>query len=321
MNAERPRLAARRGFTLVELLVVIGIIAVLVSLLLPALNKAREAANRAYCLSNLRQINTMHRIYATMYKDVCPTVGFDSAGAPGASFYGDLRFAYFISRGQNNPFIPDADTKSTTNPKGVRYRALGMVYPANIMKHDSADAAVTDNTTGRIFFCPSQTNNFHAFNPPGGSAVGNPWPPTSAGGTRASYMYRAADLGTPGYNVCWTLSDQIPPGGSSIFDPWISPLTGSALPNGVTGNLPRVAKLPTFSKLKNQAIVCDLFYNRDRINGAHRVVLNVLYANGGAKTIPIDMVRNEVMAVTGGPGIPANSGDAVRLLWQKFDQQ
>jgi prepilin-type N-terminal cleavage/methylation domain-containing protein len=66
---------SRRAFTLVELLVVIGIIAVLVSILLPALNKARDAANKVACASNIRQLTFATLLYAQENKSVFPRQG------------------------------------------------------------------------------------------------------------------------------------------------------------------------------------------------------------------------------------------------------
>jgi prepilin-type N-terminal cleavage/methylation domain-containing protein/prepilin-type processing-associated H-X9-DG protein len=62
----------RPGFTLVELLVVIGIIAVLMGILMPSLGKAREQANRIKCLANLKQIGSAMFMYANEHKDRLP---------------------------------------------------------------------------------------------------------------------------------------------------------------------------------------------------------------------------------------------------------
>jgi len=58
MNSERicAIMNKRRGFTLIELLVVIAIIAVLMAILMPALNRVREQGKRAVCLSNVKQL-------------------------------------------------------------------------------------------------------------------------------------------------------------------------------------------------------------------------------------------------------------------------
>ena len=75
----------RYAFTLVELLVVIGIIAVLIGILMPALNAARRASLKTQCLSNMRQLGQAEFMYAAEYKGALAT---GRVGDPGAVAYG-----------------------------------------------------------------------------------------------------------------------------------------------------------------------------------------------------------------------------------------
>src|SRR5205823_1151971 len=152
-----PQGLPRRAFTLVELLVVMGIIGTLVAILLPALGVAREAANRTACLSNLRQIGLAMEMYANANRQ---HVLLGSTGSA-------LQENYGVWLGRND-YGQQAD----------QWQPFGVLFYVKLIQ------------TPQVFYCPSEKLGYFEYD-----STLNPWRPGQPDGpfVRSSYGMRAVD--------------------------------------------------------------------------------------------------------------------------------
>jgi prepilin-type N-terminal cleavage/methylation domain-containing protein len=252
----------RRAFTLVELLVVIGIIAVLIGILLPTLARARESAKRTECLSNMRSIYSMLKMYESAYKGASPL------GTGGA----ELQASYFLSRGGG----PLVSVPGTT----MHYVAIGQLIPAGIIKEDIR--------LGRVFYCPSFEGDVnHDYN-----ASTNPWPPSStfydgsstpAHGCRMSYSQRPILVPQQVAGGGWVVNKVIYDNASTNWAPQQVP---KAWPNGSASG-PQPFEYPKLARLKASALFSDINAGEGRLKVGHKKGMNVLYNTGGARWIEL----------------------------------
>jgi prepilin-type N-terminal cleavage/methylation domain-containing protein len=138
-----------RGFTLIELLVVIAIIAILIGLLLPAVQKVREAANRMTCSNKLKQMGiAVHNFQAT---------------------YGKLPLAEGAPNGAGNPWSTSGFP--INNPAGgygtTFFYLLPYLEQDNLYKQANGNSMNVGSTVVKAFICPSDPTNATA-NWPGG---------------------------------------------------------------------------------------------------------------------------------------------------------
>ncbi|REJ72906.1 MAG: DUF1559 domain-containing protein [Planctomycetota bacterium] len=208
MQARRTQVAkprGRAGFTLIELLVVISIIAVLAALILPAIQNAREAARRAECLNNMKNVSTAFQTYATANNGRLPYLVTNAGSSSAIRTYRDIGgTATLVGANwciQLLPFVEE---------QGLFDRMT--VVPNTLAGGGSANDPIFlgDNVNLKVFTCPDDPSEQQ-----GGtlSFVAN------AGYTTRTHWNNLVDNGTP-LNGVHIAGGIIPSSGSSTGYDW-----------------------------------------------------------------------------------------------------
>jgi prepilin-type N-terminal cleavage/methylation domain-containing protein/prepilin-type processing-associated H-X9-DG protein len=149
----------RRGFTLIELLVVIAIIAILIALLVPAMQRVREAAQRAQCDNNLKQIALAAHDYHDANKKFPPGVyQLPFAGAP--KYRGATLFVHLLPYLEQNGLYSSWDfTNPLNNTNGGTAARSATVLPVFVCPSDNLPQNPVTDSNGRWYALGSYGGN------------------------------------------------------------------------------------------------------------------------------------------------------------------